>query len=165
MRSAKNQFIQVVHNPVKFRLFLFFKLPAALFSGIAVKELNDKIAVVMVPYKWFTKNPFKSTYFACLAMGAEMSTGLLAMLYTYKINPPISMLVTGLEASYFKKAINTTSFTCAQGDLIKKTIDEAIKTGGGQSLKVTATGKNNAGELVAVFHITWSFKIKETFSN
>lgn len=160
MQSKKNQFIQLVHHPLKFRLFLFSQLPAAFFSGVAVKELNEEKAVVTIPYKWYTKNPFKSTYFACLAMAAEMSTGLLAMLYTYKTNPPISMLVTGLEASYFKKATGKTIFTCMQGAIIYETIEEAIKTGDGKSVKIVSIGKNNAGELVAVFHITWSFKIK-----
>ena len=160
MLSKKNQFIQLIRHPVKFRIFLFFKLPITFFSGLTVKELNEEIAIVSIPYKWFTQNPFKSTYFACLAMAAEMSTGLLAMLYTYKSDPSISMLVTGLEASYFKKATGITYFTCLQGNVIYQTIEEAIKTGDGKSVKITSTGKNNVGEIIAIFNITWSFKIK-----
>ena len=89
-----------------------------------------------------------------------MSTGLLAMLYTYKSDPSISMLVTGLEASYLKKATGITYFTCLQGNVIYQTIEEAIKTGDGKSVKITSTGKNNVGEIIAIFNITWSFKIK-----
>ena len=98
-------------------------------------------------------------------MAAEMSTGLLAMMCTYKSNPSISMLVTGLEASYFKKAIGVTTFTCLQGIIIYQCIEEAIKTGNGTSIKVTSTGKNNAGEIVAIFNITWSFKVKKSSDN
>ena len=160
MQSNKSEFIKLIHHPVKFRMFLFSKLPSAFFSGVAVKEIDLEKAIVTISYKWFTKNPFKSTYFACLAMAAEMSTGLLAMMCTYKSNPPISMLVTSLEASYFKKAIGITTFTCLQGLIIDQCIEEAIKTGNGTSIKVTSIGKNDIGEIVAIFNITWSFKVK-----
>lgn len=46
---------------------------------------------------------FRSTYFACLAMAAEMSTGALAMAHLYHSDPPVSMLVVKLESEYFKK--------------------------------------------------------------
>lgn len=160
MRSNKVQFIKLIRHPVKFRMFLFSKLPAAFFSGVTVKFIEEDRTAVTIPYKWFTQNPFKSTYFACLAMAAEMSTGLLAMMHTYKSDPSISMLVTALEASYFKKATGLTTFICSQGLEISQVIEEAIKTGNGISVKITSTGKNEAGEVVAVFNITWSFKVK-----
>ena len=148
-------------HPVKFRMFLFSKLPAAFFSGVRLKTIDETKAVVTVPYKWFSQNPFKSTYFACLAMAAEMSTGLLAMMNTYKRNPAVSMLVTGLEAAYFKKATGITMFTCEQGLALNQTIEEAIATGQGKIITIKSTGKNDKGELVAEFFITWSFKVKK----
>ena len=161
MNSNKDHFIQLILHPVKFRMFLFSKLPAAFFSGVRLKAIDETKAVVTVPYKWFSQNPFKSTYFACLAMAAEMSTGLLAMMNTYKSNPAISMLVTGLEAAYFKKATGITTFTCEEGLAIVNTIEEAIATGNGKTIKIKSTGKNDKGELVAEFFITWSFKAKK----
>lgn len=160
MNTNKNQFIQLVRHPVKFRMFLFTKLPAAFFSGVRVKQIDEGKAIVTVPYKWFSQNPFKSTYFACLAMAAELSTGVLAMMHTYKNNPAISMLVTGLEAAYFKKATGITTFTCEQGLAINNTIEEAIASGEGKTIKIKSSGKNDNGELVAEFFITWSFKAK-----
>src|SRR6187402_352276 len=111
----ENNFIHLVRHPVKFRMFLFSKLPSAYFSGVRVKAIDLHQAVVAVPYRWFSQNPFRSTYFACLAMAAEMSTGLLAMAHTYKSNPAVSMLVVGLEAKYFKKATGLTTFVCEDG--------------------------------------------------
>ena len=162
MNANKNQFIQLMRHPVKFRMFLFSKLPAAFFSGVRLRTIDETKAVVTVPYKWFSQNPFKSTYFACLAMAAEMSTGLLAMMNTYKSNPAISMLVTGLEAAYFKKATGITTFTCDDGLAIINTIEEAITTGNGKTIKIKSTGKNDNEELVAEFFITWSFKVKKS---
>ena len=161
MNVNKDQFIQLVRSRVKFPLFLLTKLPAAFFSGVRVQQIEAAKAVVTVPYKWFSQNPFKSTYFACLAMAAELSTGVLAMMHTYKSDPAISMLVTGLEAAYFKKATGVTTFTCEQGLDINQTIEAAIASGEGRTIKIKSTGINNNGELVAEFFITWSFKAKK----
>ena len=160
MNSNKDKFIQLIQHPVKFRMFLFSKLPAAFFSGVRVQAIDEIKVVVTVPYKWFSQNPFRSTYFACLAMAAEMSTGLLAMMHTHQSNPPISMLVVGLEAVYFKKATGITTFTCMDGVAINNTIQDAIITGEGRIIKAKSVGLNKEGELVAEFFITWSFKAK-----
>jgi len=153
-------FIKRMRNPLKFRLFLLFKLPAAWFAGVRVREIDEKRCVVTVPYKWLSQNPFRSTYFACLSMAAEMSTGSLAMAHLYKIDPPVSMLVVRVDSEYFKKATARTSFTCDDGGLFEKAIAEAITTGEARTVKARSVGKNKEGEVVAEFYITWSFKVK-----
>ncbi len=70
MNSSPQKFIKLVRHPVKFRMFLFWKLPAALFSGVRIKEIDEERSIISVPYKWLTQNPFRSTYFASLAMAA-----------------------------------------------------------------------------------------------
>lgn len=160
MTADKSNFILLIRHPVKFRMFLFTKLPSAFFSGVRVQSIDESKAVVTVPYKWFSQNPFKSTYFACLAMAAEMSTGLLGMMHTYKSSPKISMLVTGLEGKYFKKATGITSFTCEDGVAINNIIMDAVISGEGRTVKAKSVGRNEQGELVAEFFIEWSFKAK-----
>lgn len=160
MSVNSTEFLKLVSNPIKFKLFLLRKLPSAFFAGLQLKFMSPSVAIVAVPYKWFTQNPFRSTYFACLAMAAEMCTGLLAMNSIFKSDPPVSMLVKGLEASYFKKAVGLTSFTCRDGEAITACIASAISTGVAQEIKVMASGVNTKGELVATFFITWSFKVK-----
>jgi hypothetical protein len=153
-------FLNIVKHPVKFRMFLFSKLPSAFFSGVRVKKATENECIVTVQYKWFSQNPFRSTYFACLAMAAEMSTGVLAMAHIYKRQPSVSMLVTKMEANYYKKATGYTRFTCMQGMAIKEMVEKAITTGEGQVITITSTGRNEQDELVAAFQITWSFKAK-----
>ncbi|HYJ37718.1 MAG TPA: DUF4442 domain-containing protein, partial [Chitinophagaceae bacterium] len=104
-------------------MFLFSRLPAALYSGLRVKYIDEEKCEVSVPYKWFTKNPFRSTYFACLSMAAEMSTGILAMANVYGRKPPVSMLVLKVHGDYIKKATGKTTFNCNQGALIKKIVE------------------------------------------
>ncbi|HMO63522.1 MAG TPA: DUF4442 domain-containing protein [Ferruginibacter sp.] len=161
MTTPQQQFTQLLQHPLKLRLFLLLQLPSAFFSGVRVKSFDPDKAVVTVPYRWFSKNPFRSTYFACLAMAAEMSTGLLGMLHTYKSQPAVSMLVTGLEAVYHKKATGITSFTCSDGAAIAAAISGAKLTGEATSFKAYSKGVNEDGDLVAEFYITWSYKIKK----
>lgn len=153
-------FIQIVKHPVKFRMFLFKKLPSAFFSGVRVRFINEERCRVTVPFKWFSQNPFRSTYFACLAMAAEMSTGALAMAHLFGRKPSVSMLVVKMEAEYFKKATGLTEFECDEGALIKQAIEEAVRTGEPSVVRTTSAGRNEQEEVVALFHITWSFKSK-----
>ncbi len=160
MNNNANKFIQQMTHPLKSRAFLLLKLPAAFFSGVRIKSISHEKCEVTIPYKWFSQNPFRSTYFACLAMAGEMSTGVLGLLQVVGRTPAVSMLVVNLEANYFKKAIDLTTFVCEDGQLIEALVDEAIATGEARSIRVKSVGKNKAGEIVAEFYITWSFKAK-----
>ncbi|MDF2193696.1 DUF4442 domain-containing protein [Paraflavitalea sp. CAU 1676] len=161
MSSNAQAFITLMKHPVKSRGFLLLNLPAAWFSGVRIMEVNEKTCQVTVPYKWFTKNPFRSTYFACLSMAAELSTGALAMMHVYKRSPAVSMLIVKMESTYIKKATGVTTFTCEDGYILRETIDKAIATGEGQTLITRSSGINERGESVAEFLFTWSFKVKQ----
>ncbi len=154
------KFLQLINNPFKLRLFLLAKLPSAFFSGVRVLVADEKHCVVSVPYKWFSKNPFRSTYFACLSMAAEMSSGVLALAHEYKRTPPLSMLVLKIQGSFIKKATGRTHFTCEDGLLLKEAIENAIASNSSTTFTAKSYGRNAANELVAEFDITWSFKAK-----
>lgn len=158
MSSA--QFIRVIRNPIKFRLFLLTRLPSTFFSGLRIPEVDETHCVVSIPYKWFTRNPFRSTYFACLGMAAEMSTGALAMAHVYKRKPAVSMLVVGMESKFSKKAVGVTRFTCVDGVAMREIIQLAVDSGEPWTFRARSVGVNEAGEEVAEFFITWSFKAK-----
>ena len=161
MESNFQLFSKQMTSPLKFRMFLLSKLPSAYFSGVRVKSLDENKCEVSVPFKWFSQNPFRSTYFACLSMAAEMSTGALALGHLYKRKPVVSMLVVKTEGEYFKKAVDKTTFVCEDGSQIKKMIEEAVESGEGRTIRAKTIGKNKAGEIVAEFFITWSFKTKK----
>jgi hypothetical protein len=156
-----NKFLQLANHAFKFRLFLFTKLPSAYFSGVRIKHTDEQKCVVTVPYKWFSQNPFKSTYFACLSMAAEMSTGVLALAHIHGRKPGVSMLVVNLKANFVKKAIGITTFTCNDGLSIQQCIETAITTGEGKTVVTKSVGVNEQSEIVAEFEVTWSFKGKK----
>lgn len=156
------KFLELVTHPFKMRLFLLQKLPSTFFSGVRIQYADEQKSIVTVPYKWFTTNPFRSTYFACLSMAAEMSTGILAMAHVYKHQPPISMLVLKVNGSYLKKATGTTSFLCEDGEMIKQMVREAASSGKSTSITARSVGTDREGNMIAEFAITWSFKLKSS---
>lgn len=156
---SATEFIRLLRNPIKFRLFLLLKLPAAFFSGVRIREIDEHRCVVTVPYKWLTRNPFGSTYFASLSMAAEMSTGALAMAHLYKRKPAVSMLVVKVDSQYTKKATGRSRFTCNDGAALRAAIEKSVSSGESQSFTARSTGVNKEGETVAEFFITWSFKV------
>ncbi len=143
---------------------MLFKLPSAFFCGVRVVAADENKCSVKVPYKWFSQNPFKSTYFACLSMAAEMTTGLLGLMHIHKRQPAVSMLVVKIEGNFIKKATGITVFTCEDGLMIKKTIEDAVFSNEGKIVTAKSYGRNAAGEIVADFAITWSFKVKSNIT-
>ncbi len=158
-------FFNLISHPFKFKMYLLKNLPAAYFSGLKVKEATPSYCTVSIAFKWFTRNPFRSTYFACLSMAAELSTGILAMAAVYKKQPAVSLLVIGIEGKFYKKATGISWFTCNEGSKFSEAVQQALTSGQPQEVKASSVGKNDKGELVAEFWITWSFKVKAASSS
>jgi len=150
----------IVKSKFLFNLFLLGQLPLGFIAGLRVKEFTAEKASIAVPYKWLNQNPFKSTYFAVLAMAAEMSSGIVAMMHTRNSNPSVSMLVTGIEAEFVKKATGLTIFTCESGTEVLQTIEDCITSGEGKTIKCISTGRSESGDVIAKFVVTWSFKAR-----
>jgi len=160
MNPNFNLFSRLISNPISFRFFLFQKLPAAFFAGLRIQHFDANSCTVKIKYSWFSKNPFRSIYFAVEAMAAEMCSGMLAFGQVYQRHPKISMLVVKMEVNFIKKATGTILFTCEDGAAIQAAINESITSGEGRTLVCVSKGKNSANETVAEFFITWSFKAK-----
>jgi hypothetical protein len=159
-----NSFQQLAKHPLKFRMFLISKLPSAYFAGVRVKDISEEKCVVTVPYKWFSQNPFRSTYFACLSMAAEMSTGALGMMNIYKREPKVSMLIIDMKGEFFKKATGITTFVCKDGIAVRDAVTTAIETNESNMITVRSIGTNESGEIIAEFLFTWSFKVSRSRS-
>lgn len=153
-------FKKIADNKFKFGLYMFTKLPSAFFCGVRVCSFTEDISVVSVPFKWFSQNPFKSTYFACQAMAAELSTGLFGLGYTFESKPAFSLLVIHIEGKFVKKATERIYFECNDGQLFQTAINECLSTGEARQVLAKSVGKTKAGEVVSEFLVTWSFKAK-----
>ena len=66
-------------NKKNLNRFLFFKIPAAWWTGVRVTNITKTTCEVVVTHSWKNQNPFNSMYFAVQDMAAELSTGVLVM--------------------------------------------------------------------------------------
>ncbi len=148
-------------NPFLMRGFFLTKLPLALVAGLRLRELTEERCVATVPYGWRSTNPFRSTYFAALSMAAELSTGALAMAAVESAPRPVAMLITGLTASFEKKATGLTTFTCTDGPRLFDAVAQTIATGEPVAVEVSTVGTSPDGVVVARFTFTWSFKVRK----
>lgn len=153
--------MQDMNSSLKFKLFLISKLPLAWIAGLRNEELNDHRAVVGIKYGYWTKNPFKSIYFAVLAMAAELSSGLLVLSKVQKSGRNISTLVLGMQAEFNKKATGKIKFICIDGTAIDQVINDSIHTKQGKTIETTSIGYNEKNEQVAKFTITWTVKCRD----
>ena len=156
---SQSNFLRNANISWKMRLFLFWKLPSAWFMGIRVRSCDLEKCVVELPYSWRSQNPFRSTYFAAQCAAGELSTGLMAMAHLQE-KPPISMLVTHIEADFLKKASATLTFTCSDGPNFQATIQKALETGEAQTIQAQSIGALPDGREAVRVRITWSFKLK-----
>jgi hypothetical protein len=150
-----------LNNSLKMWGYLLLKLPAAWFMGIRVGFVDFDCAEATLPMAWRSQNPFRSIYFAALCGAGELSTGVLVLLALAQFpNKKISMLVTHIEANFYKKATTQTTFRCEQGVEVAEVIRQAVATGDGKTLAMKAVGRSTSGEIVAEVTIHWSFKCK-----
>jgi hypothetical protein len=138
------------------------KLPMGVLAGLRLKEVSGDRAVVCVKYQYVTKNPFHSIYFGCLAMAAELSSGVLCLVYTMGLKPFVSVLVVHMEANFVKKGKGKVYFTCENGLEIGQAAFETKRTGEPRTVLAKSIGRDEKGQEIATFLITWSFKAKKS---
>lgn len=145
----------------KFNSYLFFKLPAAWWCGVRLEEVGDGFAQTAVRLRWMNQNPFRSMFWAVQGMAAELSTGTLVMQEIRKSGREVSMLVLNNRAHFSKKATGRIRFRCEDGGALKEVMQQVLATGEGHTLWMSATGRNEAGQIVSEFHFEWTLKIKQ----
>lgn len=159
--SSIEKTIASLRNPLKFRLFLLMKLPMAFIAGLKLHSLTRDEGSIFLRYGYLTQNPFRSIYFACLAMAGEMASGVLCIVHSKASSVPVSILVVNMEAVFKKKAVGRIIFTSKNGQEIHNAIQESILTGEGKTVIATSIGKDEVGDIVAEFKVTWSFKARK----
>ncbi len=152
-----DRYVKELMNPFKFRLGMFKKLPSIFFWGAKVKSITSERCEIYVPYRWSSKNPFKSIYFAAQCGVGEISTGFMldAML---RGRGSWSMLVIDFNAKFTKKAISGVTYTCEDGAKIATAINDAERTGKPQIIVMETIGTMSDGVIVGKLELTWSIK-------
>lgn len=148
-------------TPFTFRLMLLRILPLAFFAGLRLERVDEHSCHVRLKYSYLTQNPFRSIYFAALAMAAEMCSGLPALLYLRRSKVNSSMLVTEMSSVYHKKAVGVITFKFEEVPLLEAAIRAAVDDPNGRTFDAVSKGYNAQGECVATFTVRWSFRKRE----
>lgn len=147
-------------SPLLFGLYLLTRIPSAFFMGIRLHRCDENEASVALPFWWFTKNPFRSVYFAAQCGAAELSTGVLATI-ALQGRGKVTMLVSNFEMEFVKKAKSRVIFHCEEGQAISEAVRLAAVEKSKQTVRVLTEGRDKNGELVAKAWVTWYFRGKE----
>jgi acyl-coenzyme A thioesterase PaaI-like protein len=147
---------------LKWQLFLLgvFKIPMIGFVRPRLVEINDSTVKVKVKLNRRTKNHLKSMYFGALTVGADIAGGIYTFYYGDIKSVKLSFSFKDMKADFIKRAETDILFVCNDGVIINQMIENSIKTKERQNQKVTVTAFNEKQEVVALFELGVSLKVK-----
>ncbi len=157
MNTRQQKIQKSLLSAPSFVWYMMWKLPTVIFWGIRISRLDLEQCQTRLPFNWRSTNPFRSIYFSALAGAAELASGALCMLHTTG-QGSYSMLVTHFEATFTKKANQTVTMTCLDGNKIRETLAGLRQKGDTANVTVVVSSQLPNGESPASFSITWSFK-------
>ena len=145
-----------------FAMYLIKSLPMGWIAGLRVREVDKHKCVTSVPFKFLTKNPFKSTYFAVQSMAAELSTATACLLAVEGHSPSIAFIIVDMKAVFTKKATERAYFTCEENQKAFAAVEKCITSGEAETATFKTVGKLSDGTVVSEFEFTWSFKQRKS---
>ena len=137
------------------------KVRMILFCRPKIVDISDEKVVIYIPLNRQTRNHVKSMYIGTMTVGADLVTGLTAMLSIRRSKRKIVLIFKDLNATFLKRAEGDTYFTCNHVKDIDSAVRKVISSKERVNLNVpvTATVPDKFGEeLVAEFTITLSMK-------
>ena len=129
-----------------------------LISGIKLIRLDEQKSVAEVPFRWCNKNPFSSMYFAVQSMAAELSTAAPIFMTLKGFDVDAALIIVDLKVEFVKKAQSKITFSCLDYDKIYNVVAQLKKAGDTATVVAKTVGRDVAGDDVAIFYFTWSFK-------
>lgn len=142
------------------RLMGIFKIPMIGYVRPRLIEINDTDVVVKIRLRRRTKNHLKSMYFGVLAVGADVTAGLHAFYFCDELNVRPSFAFKAMKSEFIKRAETDVVFACNEGVAIREQVLKAIQTNERQNHWVKVTAKDLNGDVVALFEMEISVKIK-----
>lgn len=142
------------------RLMGIFRIPMIGYVSPRLVQIDDENVIVRIRLRRRTKNHLKSMYFGALAVGADVTAGLHAFYFCDELNVRPSFAFKGMKAEFLKRAETDVEFSCDEGAIIREQVLKAIQTNERQNHWVKVTAKDLNGEVVALFEMEISVKIK-----
>jgi acyl-coenzyme A thioesterase PaaI-like protein len=137
------------------------RIPALLFLGPRVLELDDDRCAVEIPLTWRSKNHLiGAMYFGALCAGADLAGGMPAARLMTK-HRDVRLVFGEMRAEFLKRADGDVVFRSTDPRRVADLVHETVRTGERVSapVEVVATVPSKYGdEPVARFHMTISLK-------
>lgn len=137
-----------------------FKIPMIAFTRPKLMLLDDNSSQVRIKLRRRTKNHLKSMYFGSLAVGADIAAGLHAFYFAEESGVKVSFAFKAVKAEFLKRATSDVYFNSDEGQKVKKVFDEALSTKVRINKWIKVEAKNTDGEIVAIFDMEISVKVK-----
>ena len=137
-----------------------FKIPMIHFLSPKVLQVDEKTIRVKIKLRRRSKNHLNSMYFGALAVGADLCAGLHAFYFSEKANAKVSFAFKSMSGEFLKRAESDIYFVCNEGDLIHEAVEKSRTSGERVNQKVKVDAVNEQGEIVAIFYMESSVKVK-----
>ena len=143
-------------------LFGLLKIPLIFFCRPKIIKITDTSLEVRIKLIRRTKNHLDSMYFGVLAVGADLTSGFLAMNLIRRSKYKISLIFKDFHADFLKRAEGDVHFVCKDGLKIQELVKNTEETGDRQNLPVNVIAfvPSISDEPVAKFILTLSLKKK-----
>lgn len=147
---------------LKIKAFTLFKVPLIGSCSPKIIDISKERVEIKIPHKRKTKNHVNSIYFGALAIGADMSIGLLATHHIDLSGQRITLLFKDFKINFLKRAMGDAHFICEEGNLIEELVQKTIQTKDRQNktIKGYAVCPQISDEKVCEFELTLSLKQK-----
>lgn len=142
------------------RIFGILKVPMIYYCRPKVVAITKSHAEVKIKLRRRTKNHLNSIYFGTLAVGSDITCGILAMEKIRESNENISLVFKDFHASFKKRAEGDVHFYCIDGEKIDLLVSRAVSTKERVNEKINIIAKvpSISNEVVAEFSETLSLK-------
>tara|TARA_Y100000590_G_scaffold465651_1_gene638533 strand:+ start:655 stop:1134 length:480 start_codon:yes stop_codon:yes gene_type:complete len=145
------------------RYFGLFKVPLIFYCKPKIINISEESVTLKIPLLRRNKNHVGSMYIGALAVGADLTSAILALNLVNKSKIKIIPIFKDLHANFLKRAEGDVHFVCDEGKIIQSMIKEVIdkKIRVNKSINVIAFVPDKLGnEPVARFTLTLSIKSK-----
>lgn len=141
-----------------FRLYLLAKLPLAFAAGLRLDRLDEEGCETSLPGGWRTRNPFRSTYFAALCMGAEAASGVPALVLVRGAPASVAVILREVHAVFRKRVVGRARFRFEDLAGLEAAVERAAASDESVEYAAAVLGSGPDGETAAEFRVVWSFK-------
>eukprot|EP01104_Vermistella_antarctica_P002774 TRINITY_DN12991_c0_g1_i1.p2 TRINITY_DN12991_c0_g1~~TRINITY_DN12991_c0_g1_i1.p2 ORF type:complete len:174 (-),score=21.02 TRINITY_DN12991_c0_g1_i1:61-582(-) len=127
VKSLISVFPSPLRETIGVNLFGMVNVPALFFCRPKVMSVTDDRLEVKIPLSRRTKNHVKSMYFGVLAVGADVTGGMLAMRHSDAQKANVTLLFKDFQIDFHRRALGDVHFVCEDGPQIGEAVRQCVE--------------------------------------